>query len=205
MIEKIDINVGIATIDDAQGVHNALKYNLIEIGDVDKISTKQRKELEEEGFLRKEVDLEYYKKLIEDPFIDIFIAKNNAGIIIGFASLHRKRYNIIKVRDVIGNLSFENEKTKDLLLNEEVEFAYLDQVSILPEYKRKGVGTTIFQKALLEIKSPVVAFIVEKPIFNKASVYWHERNGFMLEAVSGGEYKGESFKFLIYVNWNSAK
>lgn len=205
MIEKIDINVGIATIDDAQGVHNALKYNLIEIGDVDKISTKQRKELEEEGFLRKEVDLEYYKKLIEDPFIDIFIAKNNAGIIIGFASLHRKRYNIIKVRDVIGNLSFENEKTKDLLLNEEVEFAYLDQVSILPEYKRKGVGTTIFQKALLEIKSPVVAFIVEKPIFNKASVYWHEHNGFKLEAFSGGEYKGESFKFLIYVNWNSAK
>jgi len=205
LIEKIDINVGIATIDDAQGVHNALKYNLIEIGDVDKISTKQRKELEEEGFLRKEVDLEYYKKLIEDPFIDIFIAKNNAGIIIGFASLHRKRYNIIKVRDVIGNLSFENEKTKDLLLNEEVEFAYLDQVSILPEYKRKGVGTTIFQKALLEIKSPVVAFIVEKPIFNKASVYWHEHNGFKLEAFSGGEYKGESFKFLIYVNWNSAK
>jgi GNAT superfamily N-acetyltransferase len=109
----------------------------------------------------------------------------------------------VKVRDVIGNLSFENERTKDLLLNKEIEFAYLDQVSILPEYKRKGVGTVIFQEALLKLDVPVVAFIVEKPMFNKASVYWHEHNGFTLEAISDGEYKGKSFKFLIYVNWNS--
>ena len=58
--------------------------------------------------------------------------------------------------------------------NESTEFAYLDQVSILPEFKRKGVGTAIFQKALLKLDSPVVAFIVEKPLFNKASIYWHE-------------------------------
>jgi len=205
MPQKSKISVKTASIEDAEGILNALKQNLIDIRDVDKISTKQRKELEETGFLRKEVDLEYYKKLIEDKNIDIFIANDNTGTIIGFASIHRKRNDIIKVRDVIGKLSFESEKTKDLLLNEETEFAYLDQVSILPEYKRKGVGTTIFQEALLEIKSPVVAFIVEKPIFNKASVYWHEHNGFKLEAVSGGEYKGESFKFLIYVNWNRAK
>ena len=90
-----------------------------------------------------------------------------------------------------------------MLLNDEIEFAYLDQVSILPEYKRNGVGSVIFQEALLKLDSPVVAFIVERPIFNKASVYWHEHNGFTLEAISDGDYKGKSFKFLIYVNWNS--
>ena len=203
MTKKIDINVGVATIKDAKGILNALKQNLIEIRDIDEISKKQRKELEEEGFLRKEVDIDYYKKLIEAPYTDIYVAKNNTGTIIGFASIHRKKYDIVKVRDVIGNLSFENERTKDLLLNKEIEFAYLDQVSILPEYKRKGVGTVIFQEALLKLDVPVVAFIVEKPIFNKASVYWHEHNGFTLEAISDGEYKGKSFKFLIYVNWNS--
>jgi len=203
MTEKIDISVGVATIKDAQGILNALKQNLIEIRDIDEISKKQRKELEEEGFLRKEVEIDYYKKLIEAPYTDIYVAKNNTGTIIGFTSIHRKKYDIVKVRDVIGNLSFENERTKDLLLNKEIEFAYLDQVSILPEYKRRGVGTIIFQEALLKLDAPVVAFIVEKPIFNKASVYWHEHNGFILEAFSGGEYKGESFKFLIYVNWNS--
>jgi len=203
MTEKIDINVGVATIEDAQGILNALKQNLIEIRDVDEISKKQRKELEEDGFLRKEVDIEYYKILIEDPNTEIYVAKNNTGTIIGFASIHRKKYDIVKVRDVIGNLSFENERTKDLLLNEEIEFAYLDQVSILPEYKRKGVGTVIFQEALLKLDAPVVAFIVEKPLFNKASVYWHEHNGFTFEAISDGDYKGTSFKFLIYVNWNN--
>ena len=203
MTQKPKFIVKAASIEDAEGILNALKQNLIEIRDVDEISQKQRKKLEDEGFLRKEVDIDYYKKLIEDPYIDIHIAKNNSGTIIGFASIHRKKYNIIKVRDVIGNLSFENERTEDLLLNEEIEFAYLDQVSILPEYKRKGVGTAIFQEALLKLVAPVVAFIVEKPLFNKASVHWHENNGFILEAISDGEYKDKSFKFLIYVNWNN--
>jgi len=168
-----------------------------------KYKKKKRKELEEEGFLRKEVDIDYYKKLIEAPYTDIYVAKNNIGTIIGFTTIHRKKYDIVKVRDVIGNLSFENERTKDLLLNKEIEFAYLDQVSILPEYKRRGVGTIILQEALLKLDAPVVAFIVEKPIFNKASVYWHEHNGFILEAISDGDYKGKSFKFLIYINWNA--
>ena len=196
------IIVQIAHIDDVSGIHNALKQNLIEIRDVDDISQKQKQKLEDEGFLRKEVDLEYYKKLINDPYIDIYIAKNNVGIIIGFVSIHRKKYDIIKVRDIVGNLTFENERTKELLLNEEIEFAYLDQISVLPEYKRKGIGSFIFQEALLKLDAPVVAFIVEVPIKNKASIYWHERNGFTLEAISGGDYKGKSFKFLIYINWN---
>ena len=194
--------VKIASLEDAEGILNALKQNLIEIRDVDDIPQKQVKKLEEKGFLRKEVPIEYYQELIEDPDIDIYIAKNEGGEIIGFISIHRKKFNIVKVRDVIGKLSFENKKTNELLLNEKTEFAYLDQVSILPEYKRNGVGTTMYQEALLKITTPVVAFIVEKPIFNKASVYWHEHNGFELSAISGGEYKGKAFKFQIFVHWN---
>lgn len=202
MTKKIDIKVKAASIEDATGIYNALKQNLIEIRDVDEISKKKRKELEDEGFLRKEVDIEYYKKLIKAPNIEIYVAKNNDGQTLGFASIHTKEYDIIKVRDVIGNLSFENERAKDLLLNEKIEFAYLDQVSILPEYKRKGVGTVIFQEALKKIETPVVAFIVEKPLFNKASIYWHEYNGFEFSAISDGEYKGKAFKFQIFVHWN---
>ena len=194
--------IKIATVEDAEGILNALKQNLIEIKEVDEIPQKQRKKLEEEGFLRKEVDIDYYKMLIKDPNIDIYIAENDEGKIIGFVSIHKKKYDIIKVRDVIGKLSFENNKTKDLLLNEITEFTYLDQISILPEYKRKGVGTTIFQEALQEINTPIVAFIVEQPIFNKASVYWHEQNGFEFSAISGGEYKGKEFKFQIFIHWN---
>ncbi len=205
MTQKSKIIVKTASIEDAEGILNALKQNLIEIRDVDEISQKQRKRLEEEGFLRKEVDREYYKTLIEDPDIEIYVAKNTDGNIIGFASIHRKKYNIIKVRDVIGKLSFENERTKELLLNDNIEFAYLDQVSIIPEYKRKGVGSAIFKKALTKLDTPVVAFIVEKPLFNKASIYWHEYNGFEFSAISGGEYKGKAFKFQVFIHWNEKK
>ena len=200
----MDFKVELATIEDAQGVLNTVKQNLIEIRDVDEIPKSKRKELEEKGFLRKEAELNYYVELIEDPRTHIYVAKNNVGIIVGFASIHTKKYNIVKVRDVVGNLSCENEKSEDLLLNEKIEFAYLDQINILPDYKRKGVGTVIFQEALQKINVPVVAFIVEKPLFNRASVYWHEHNGFKLEAISDGEYKGKAFKFLIYINWNSS-
>jgi len=198
-----DFKVGIATLEDAQEIMNAFKQNLIDARDIDEISKKQIEELEEQGFLRKEVNIEYYKKLIEDPNTEIYVAKNSTEKIIGFASIHRKKYNIIKVRDVIGNLSFENERTKDLLLNEDKEFAYLDQVSILPEYKRKGVGTAVFQKSLTLIDTPIVAFIVEEPLFNKASIYWHKYNGFEFSAISDGEYKGKAFKFQIFVHWNN--
>ncbi|MFX1279270.1 MAG: GNAT family N-acetyltransferase [Promethearchaeota archaeon] len=194
--------IKIATEEDTEGILNALKQNLFEIRDVDEISKQERKKLEEEGFLRKEVDIDYYKKLIADRDIDIYIAVSDEGKIIGFASIHMKKYNIVKVRDVIGNLSFENNKTKDLLLNEKTEFAYLDQISILPQFKRKGIGTKIIQEALQKINTPIVAFIVEQPIFNKASVYWHEHNGFEFSAISDGEYKGKSFKFQIFIHWN---
>ncbi|NVM38266.1 MAG: GNAT family N-acetyltransferase [Candidatus Lokiarchaeota archaeon] len=203
MTQKFSTNIEIACVEDAIGIYNTFKQNLVEIRDIDRISKRKKKELIEVGFLRKEVDIDYYISLIKDPTIDIFVAKINNGIIIGFASIYRKIYNIVKVRDVIGSLSFENERTKNLLLNEDLEFSYLDQVSILPEYKRKGVGTAIFQKSLTLLDTPVVAFIVEKPLFNKASIYWHEYNGFEFSAISEGQYKGKTFKFQIFIHWNN--
>ena len=155
--------------------------------------------------MRKEVGIDYYEQLIEDQNVDVYVARNNSDNIIGFVSIHKKKYNIVKVRDVIGKLTFDDERTKKLLLDEDTEFAYLDQVSILPKYKRKGVGTAIFQKALEKLNKPVVAFIVEEPLMNKASIYWHERNGFKYNATSGGEYKGKSFKFQIFIHWNEQK
>ena len=202
MTQKLTINVVNASLEDASGIHNALKQNLVEIRDIDEIKKKERKELEDKGFLRKEVGIEYYENLIKDFDTQIYIAKDSSGNIIGFASIHRKKYDIIKVRDVIGNLSFEDDRTKELLLNKDTEFAYLDQISILPEFKRKGVATAIFKKTLIEVDTPIVAFIVEKPLFNKASIYWHENNGFEFSAISDGEYKGKTFKFQIFVHWN---
>ena len=201
-LQKTNIIVQIANIDDVSGIHNALKQNLIEIRDFNKITKEQRVVLEEKGFLRKEVNKNYYNNLIKNPHIDIYVAKKENGDIIGFTSIHKNIGDVRKVRDVLGNLDAKNEKARELLLDDVKEFAYLDQISILPEYQRKGIGTIIFNKALSELKTPIVAFIVEVPLKNKASIYWHERNGFILEAISDGEYKGKTFKFLIYINWN---
>ena len=125
MIQKSTIYIEIANRKDVEEIINVLKQNLIKIRDIEEISKEKRKKLEKEGFLRREVDVEYYTKLIDDPDAEIYVAKNNDKKIIGFASIHRRKYDIVRLRDVIGDLFFEDEKTKDLLLNENIEFAYL--------------------------------------------------------------------------------
>jgi ribosomal protein S18 acetylase RimI-like enzyme len=138
-LQKSNIEVQIAHIDDVSGIHDALKQNLVEIRDFNKITKEQRVVLEKKGFLRKEVDKNYYKNLIKNPHIDIYVAKTENGDIIGFASIHKNICDVRKVRDVLGNLDTENEKAQELLLEDGKEFAYLDQISILPKYQRKGI------------------------------------------------------------------
>jgi ribosomal protein S18 acetylase RimI-like enzyme len=202
MSNKIDVKIEIATLKDAPGIHKALKANLIEIRDFNEITEEQLKDLEENGFLRKEVDINYYENLINDPNTDIYVAKTNDGIITGFASVHKKKYNVFNFRSVLDNLYVDDDNSRDLLIGKDKEFVYFDQISIIPEYKRKGIGSVIMNKIISDVDKPIVAFIVEVPLTNKASIYWHERNGFELVARSDGEYKGKIFKFVIYVNWN---
>jgi ribosomal protein S18 acetylase RimI-like enzyme len=148
--------VNIASLKDSTGVHHILKHNLVEVRNIDAIKQKERKRLESKGFLRKEVGKEYYENLFRDPIAKIYIAKDSRGNIIGFASIYSIEYNIRIVHADIGNLSFENDETKELLLNERSEFAYLDQISILPEFQRKGVANAIFEKVLKEIDTPIL-------------------------------------------------
>ncbi len=197
-----NINIEIASLEDAPGVYNALKQNLIEIRDFDKIPKKQRKYLETHGFLRKEVDVTYYEQLIEDPYIDIYVAKNNSGDILAFASIYKDKFNIYNFRTTLDNLYTDDEDIKELLTTEETKFAYLDQISVIPKFKRKGVGTDILKKILTDSEVPIVAFIVDAPLANKASALWHEYNDFKLEATCDGEYKGKKFLWSIYIHWN---
>ena len=194
--------VEVASLEDAPGVYSALKQNLIEIRDFDKIPKKQRIYLKDHGFLRKEVDVEYYERLIEDPNTDIYVAKNKSGDIIAFASIHKNKFNIYNFRTTLDNLYVDNKKIKELLTDEETKFVYLDQISVFLEYKRKGVATTILKKILTDVNLPIVAFIVDLPLANKASSYWHENNNFELGATCDGEYKGKKFQWSIYIHWN---
>ena len=202
---NMEIIVELATLKDSSGIYNALKRNLIEISDFDKIPKKIRNELEEKGFLRKEVDEEYYKELIENDFCDIYVAKNKDGKILGFASLHKNEFNVKNFRSTLDNLYIIDSEIEDLLTSESSKFVYLDQISILPDYKRKGVASKIISEVLFNIDYPIVAFIVEKPLANKASALWHEHCGFELVGTCDGSYKGKKFEWKIYLNLNKEK
>jgi hypothetical protein len=202
MKEKLDVTVEVASLEDAPGVYHAFKQNLIEIRDFDEIPKKQRKYLEDHGFLRKEVDIKYYERLIEDSATDIYVAKITSGEIIAFASIHKNKFNIYNFRTTLDNLYVDDKKIKELLTTEETKFVYLDQISVFLEYKRKGVATLILKKILVDVDLPVVAFIVDLPLANKASSYWHENNNFKLGATCDGEYKGKTFQWSIYIHWN---
>ncbi|MFX0011148.1 MAG: GNAT family N-acetyltransferase, partial [Candidatus Hermodarchaeota archaeon] len=185
----------------APGVYYVLKQNLVETQDFDKIPKKLRKILENEGFLRKEVDIEYLQNLIEDRNTDIYVAKNDEGKIIGFASIHKDKFNIYNFRSTLDNLYVDDPELEALLINEEKKFNYLDQISVLPEYKRKGIGTALLVEIIANSRLPIVAFIVDAPLANIASAHWHEYNGFELKATCDGEYKGKKFIWSIYIRF----
>jgi ribosomal protein S18 acetylase RimI-like enzyme len=201
MVEKLNIKIEIARLEDAYGIHEVLLQNLIEIRDFDIIPDAKKKVLEKTGFLRKEEPKEYYENLIKDEKCDIYIAKRN-GIIIGFASIHKKKYNIANFRSTLDNLYTDDEKVKELLTSEKKEFSYLDQVSIIPDDKRKGVGKALVNKILEDLNVPMVSFIVKEPLANIASIHWHEALGFELSATCDGKYKGKKFEWWIYIHWN---
>ncbi|MFX1478803.1 MAG: GNAT family N-acetyltransferase [Promethearchaeota archaeon] len=203
MAQHSKIIITIANSNDVPGVYNALKQNLIKIRNFDKIPKKQRKILENEGFLRKEVNIEYYQQLIEDRGTDIYVAKNKGGKIIGFADIHKDKFNIYNFRSTLDNLYVDDPEVEALLINEEKKFNYLDQISVLPEYKRKGIGTAIIMEIIANSKLPIVAFTVDAPLANIASAHWHEYNGFELKATCDGEYKGKKFIWSIYIHYSN--
>ena len=197
--KNFEVIVQIASLKDSSGIHKALKRNLIEIRDFDEITDEQRKRLENRGFLRKEVDEDFYIQLIQDINKKIYVAKNKRGDVIGFASIYNNENKIKTIRKTLQNLHIKDKEILDLLVNEKKSFAYLDQISVLPEFKRKGVGAAILEKALVDINIPLVAFIVKLPLMNKASALWHEHTGFELVGTGDGDYKGKKFEWLIYI------
>jgi len=193
----------IADPSDAEGIYNALKSSLVEIEDVDSLSEEKIRGLEQNGFLRKEVDIQYYINLIKDHKTDIYIAKSKDLEILGFASIHKEQNDIYELRSTLETLYIDNQYNKDLLVNKETKFIYLDQISILTKYKRMGIASTLMKQILNDNSDPIVAFIVKMPLHNKASAFWHEYNGFELVGTADGHYKSKLFQWYIYIHWNN--
>ena len=125
-----------ATLGHSKNIHDLLLKNLVEIEDVKKLSAARRTTLETEGFLRKEVTEEYYRDLIKNPDVDIFIAKHK-GDIIGFATFHLKKSDVRIFRTTLQGLDIQNTEILELLTMADRTFVYLDQVSIDPKYRRQ--------------------------------------------------------------------
>lgn len=196
----MDIKVSKAVSADSKGIHEALVKNLIKIENFDEISEKQKKILKKEGFLRKEVKENYYSDLISDPTCEIYVAKDGAGKVIGFASFHLNKSNIWSLRSTLKNLYVDDHEDLALLTDENTNFIYLDQISVIPSYKRKGIGSAIFNEASSILMEGIVSFVVKLPLPNSASIYWHERNDFKTIGTGDGFYKKKKFEWLIFLH-----
>ncbi len=188
-----------ANKEDSYGIHKILLKNLIEVKDVKSLTPKEKSLMKEHGFLRKEVPESYYLGLIEDPEVDIYIAKNKSNEIIGFASFHLNKSDIRKFRSSVNKIDANRPEILDLLTGSKKKFIYLDQIAVDPKYHRNGIGKLIFQNALKNFTDPVVSFIVKTPLDNVASAKWHEIVGFSQIAKVEGNYKDTKFNWWVYL------
>ena len=188
-----------ASEEDSLGIHKILLKNLIEIKDVNSLTSEEKFILKEHGFLRKEVPESYYSDLIKDPEVDIYIAKNRSNEIIGFATFHLNKSDIRKFRSSVDKIDADKPESLELLTNLEKKFIYLDQIAVDPKFHRNGIGKLIFQNAQRNFTKPVVSFIVKTPLDNIASAKWHEKVGFTKIVTVKGEYKDTKFKWWVYL------
>ncbi|MHA1679070.1 MAG: GNAT family N-acetyltransferase [Promethearchaeota archaeon] len=197
-----DLKIRLANLNDIDRIHEILLKNIVNIKNVGKISAKQKILLENTGFLRKEVDKSFYRYLIETLDCDIYVALNKKENVIAFASLYKNQSNIKKLRDSLNNLNV-NDKAREVLLNETKTFSYLDQISVLPDLKRKRIGTALIKHIIHDTNKPIVAFVLKRPLANKASAFWHEFNGFKLVGTCDGTYKEKNLEWWVYIHWNN--
>jgi len=188
-----------ASEEDSPGIHKILLKNLIEVKDVNSLTPKEKELLKEHGFLRKEVPESYYSDLIQDPEVDIYIAKNKGNEIIGFATFHLNKTDIRNFRSSVDKIDADKPEYLDLLTNSKKKFIYLDQIAVDPKFHRNGIGKLIFQNAQQNFTKPVVSFIVKTPLDNLASAKWHEQVGFTKIVEVEGKYKENNFKWWVYL------
>ena len=175
--------------EDSPGIYQVLLKNLIEVKDVNFLTSKEKSLLKENGFLRKKVPESYYLGLIKDPEVDIYIAKNSSKDIIGFATFHLNKADIRNFQDSVKKIDANSPESLDFLTDSEKKFIYLDQIAVDPKFQRNGIGKNIFQNAQQNFTKPVISFIVKSPLDNLASVKWHENIGFTQIAEVEGDYK----------------
>jgi ribosomal protein S18 acetylase RimI-like enzyme len=207
------MKVVLGTIDDVPAIHSILKRSLLDVQDIDELSTEGRNYFENRGFLRKEVPPSFYRNLIDNKNSAIYVAKEEKGvdeqqkiekdlsnsIILGFASIYKSKSNVYEFRSTLKDLFPKTKEIEDLLTNPSSSFLYLDQIAVLPEYRRKNVASYLLRAILEDTNLPIVAFIVIKPLINKASIRWHESKGFKLAATCDGEYRDEKLEWNIYI------
>ena len=184
---------------DIQGIHKILLKNLIEVKNVNSLTSKEKEMLKEHGFLRKEVPESYYLELIKNPEVDIYIAKNSSNEIIGFATFHLNKADIRRFRSSVDKIDTNRPEDLDLLTDSYKKFIYLDQIAVDPKLHRNGIGMLIFQTAQQNFTDPVVSFIVKTPLDNVASAKWHEKVGFTHIATVDGKYKDTKFNWWVYL------
>ena len=184
---------------DSQGIHKILLKNLIEVKNVNSLTSKEKEMLKEHGFLRKEVPESYYLELIKNPEVDIYIAKNSSNEIIGFATFHLNKADIRRFRSSVDKIDTNRPENLDLLTDSYKKFIYLDQIAVDPKLHRNGIGMLIFQTAQQNFTDPVVSFIVKNPLDNVASAKWHEKVGFTHIATVDGKYKDTKFNWWVYL------
>ncbi|MBY9007475.1 MAG: GNAT family N-acetyltransferase [Candidatus Lokiarchaeota archaeon] len=191
-------NIRIANLDDAEKIIFVLKANLVQVNNINELTKEKKAEIENKGFLRKEVPLQFYKKLIEDKNKEIYIASDNDDII-GFASIYKNQNNILKIRDTSIILNIKVKKDESILIDDDLYFIYLDQISVIPDYQHKGIATSILNKIIQNNKDPIVSFVVNLPLKNNASDLWHTYNNFKLIGTAEGNYKNVDFLWNIYM------
>jgi len=194
----------------AKDILKVLNERLLTYEKYKKLKPKEIEKLSNEGFVIGQHTLPTLEEWIKNDKNYIIIAElksEKVKEILGFILILGTEDIQELVKGYGKEVIFEKPTYKNIIFNEK-DFLYLIQICVAKNFSHTGIGTKILNEGFKITNKPIISFIIKTPIQNRASLYFHLKNGFKYL----GDYLGDYGNFenyssigLIYMKNNNPK
>jgi len=194
ILKNIEIK-RIKHINYAEGIFKILNERLLTYEEYRKLNDKEKEKLTNEGFVIGQHSLQTLQEWIENDKNYIITAELRSGEdkeIIGFTLILGTEDIQDLVRTYAKQIIFEKETYKNIISKK--DFLYLIQICVAKNFSNLKIGTKILDESFKLTNKAIVSFVIKSPIQNKASLYFHLKNGFRYL----GDYLGDYGDFKNY-------
>lgn len=152
-----------------------------------KFNDSEESKAEDDGFIIGDHSVEDFSNWIASADDKIYIAiDEETQKIVGYAVLLDNEDTRSRISNYAKNMEIIVPKFEKIVKND--NYVYLIQIAFSSGYQKQGLGSQLMRFIILKESKPIISYVMEKPLLNKPSIYFHLKNGFIVVGHYLGEY-----------------